>query len=536
MISRAKAWAKRRWPRLTLRTYLFASFFVVAALPGVGAVGLRVYENTLVRQTEGELAAQGAALAASAATLWPAEATGRPVAAHPSREPDPYGIPPDSDIDLSSTPILSPRPLPQQTAPPASDAMTAAARLSPILRDTRRDTYASIILLDRDGRAVTGTPLAGSYAALPEVAAALEGTPRTVLRRNARFHATYWFDWLSRAAAIRVHHARPVVVGGRVVGVLLLSRSARSLFAGLYADWGKIALGVLAILGALVLLSGLLSRGIARPIAILRAATRAVASGRGAVPPAPRTAAIEIQDLYRDFAAMAQVIDARARYLRDFAHAVSHEFKTPLAGIRGALELLRDHEETMTADERRRFLANADGDAARLTTLVTRLLELARADMMSAAPGGTTDVVAVARTLADALATRRVTITVRGPDRALAAVPDVTLEAVLATLIDNSIQAGARAITIDVAAGSDVLVTVADDGPGIAPADRARVFEPFFTSRRASGGTGLGLAIARSLLSAGGGELRLLDSAVGAAFQLRLPSPFTPAPGRLGAK
>ena len=536
MIARAKAWAKRRWPRLTLRTYLFASFFVVAALPGVGAVALRVYENTLVRQTEGELAAQGAALAASAAALWPADATGRPVAAPLSREPDPYGIPPDSDIDLSSTPILPPRPLPHGVAPPAADAQVAAARLTPILRDTRRDTYASIILLDHDGRAVAGTPLAGSYAALPEVAAALGGAPRTVLRRNARFHATYWFDWLSRAAAIRVHHARPVVVRGHVVGVLLLSRSARSLFAGLYADWGKIALGVLAILGALILLSGLLSRGIARPIATLRAATRAVAAGRGAVPEAPPTAAMEIQDLYRDFAAMAEVIDARARYLRDFAHAVSHEFKTPLAGIRGALELLRDHADTMTAEERRRFLANADADAARLAALVGRLLELARADMMSTAPGGTADVVAVARKLADALGSRSVAITVRGADAAHADVAGSIVETVLTTLIDNSIKAGARTITIEVATGSDVLVTVADDGLGIAPADRDRVFEPFFTSRRAAGGTGLGLAIARSLLSASAGELRLVDGAGGAVFQLRLPSPLTLVPGRFGAK
>src|SRR3546814_10814457 len=60
MIRAVKEWIKRRWPRLRLRTILFASLFFVAALPGVGAVFLRVYENTLVRQTEAELVAQGA--------------------------------------------------------------------------------------------------------------------------------------------------------------------------------------------------------------------------------------------------------------------------------------------------------------------------------------------------------------------------------------------------------------------------------------------------------------------------------------------
>src|SRR3546814_20889480 len=79
---------------------------------------------------------------------------------------------------------------------------------------------------------------------------------------------------------------------------------------------------------------------------------------------------------------MAAAIERRSRYLRDFAHAMSHEFKTPLSGIRGAIELLEDHDATMSAEERRRFLANADADARRLARLVSRLLDLARADML----------------------------------------------------------------------------------------------------------------------------------------------------------
>src|SRR3546814_7314564 len=78
-----------------------------------------------------------------------------------------------------------------------------------------------------------------------------------------------------------VHHARPIMVDGKVVGVLLLSRSARALFKGLYEDRGKIAIGIAAILTVLIVLSGVLSRGIARPIEALGAATRSVAAGRG---------------------------------------------------------------------------------------------------------------------------------------------------------------------------------------------------------------------------------------------------------------
>lgn len=524
MIIAAKDWAKRHWPRLSLRTYLFASFFAVAALPGVGAVALRVYENTLVRQTEAELVAQGAALAASASVLWPEAPPGRTVRPPRPVATDPYGVPTTTEVDLTATPILPERPPPAAAGDPAGDARIAGVRLAPIFAATRQATLASIVLLDRHGRIATGSANQGSYAALPEVTSALAGVPRTVMRRNASYHAIYRFEWLSRAAATRIHHARPILVGGRVVGVLLLSRSARSLFAGLYEDWGKIAIGVVAILAALVLLSSLLSRGIARPIENLREAAVGVAAGRGALPAIPRTAAIEIQDLYRDFATMADAIELRSRYLRDVAHAVSHEFKTPLAGIRGAIELLQDHADAMSPDERRRFLANANADATRLTLLVSRLLDLARADMVTAGPDGVADVVAVARRLADALRSRTMAVVVNAGDQpVMVDVAETTLEAVLTTLIENSAQAGASEVAMTVRAGEQVTVTVTDDGGGISAADQHRIFEPFFTSRRATGGTGLGLPIARSLLAASGGDLRMIEVAAGASFQLGLP-------------
>lgn len=523
VIGAAKDWAKRHWPRMRLRTILFATLFVVAALPGFGAVFLRVYENTLVRQTEAELVAQGAALSATAAALWPAAPPGRSVRNGIAHDQSPYsGQVPASGIDLSTTVIQDERPPVAGGAKPSPDASVAAARLSPIIDATRSATLASIILLDRNGSIVAGSPAAGSYAALPEVAAALAGRPSTVLRRNSAYRATYRFEWLSRAAAIRVHHARPIIVDGRVVGVLLLSRSARALFRGLYEDRGKIALGIAAIFGLLVVLSGVISRGVTRPIEQLGAATRAVATGRGRIPDPPPTAAIEIQGLYADFAVMAAAIDRRSRYLRDFAHAVSHEFKTPLAGIRGAVELLQDHPD-MTAEDRYRFLANAEADARRLALLVTRLLDLARADM-AVPEDGSIDAVQVSARVAEAWRTPDFAIEIAGNN----ALPDVrvpanTLEAVLVTLLENSRQANARSVTIRMMLEDTcVKILVVDDGNGVALADRPRLFEPFFTTKRDNGGTGLGLAISRSLLEAASGELMLMDGD-DLGFVIRLP-------------
>jgi signal transduction histidine kinase len=521
MIAAAKSWLKARWPRLRLRTVLFATLFVVAALPGFGAVFLRVYENTLVRQTEAELVAQATVLAAAAALEWPG--------ARPEPSPRPDDLRPElPSIDLNATPFLPARPAPMPAGRPDPASTAVAQRLAPVLARTRQVTLAAPFILDSQGRIAAGPLAGGGYGALPEVRAALAGRPATVIRRNAAYRQVYWFEWLSRAAAIRIHHARPVEVNGRVVGVVLVSRTARALFRGLYEDRGKILLGIATIFSALLFLTALLSRSIAHPVEALSAATRSVTAGRGEVPEVPPTAVVEIQDLYRDFAVMAAAIERRSRYLRDFAHAVSHEFKTPLAGIRGALELVAEHD--MHAADRARFLANADADAERLQRLVTRLLELARADMTSAADGPT-DIAHVAAGIAG--------LEVDLPDLPPVTLAVSALERVLVTLVDNSRQAGARRVILTGrVAGGAVRLCVADDGPGIAPADRTRIFEPFFTTRRTEGGSGLGLAIARSLLDSAGGTIELGDAERGTCFLLGLPvstaaprSATAPAPG-----
>lgn len=520
MIRSAKAFLKRFWPSLRLRTILFATLLFVAALPGFGAIFLRVYENTLVQQTEAELIAQGAVLASAYRSFWSA---GRQAI-----EPAANLVPERPGIDLNAMPILPAQPSARAVAGPFEPrALAVAAALRPIAADTGRTTLAAIRILDRRGRTLIGRDdLGASYADLPEVQAGLAGRTATVLRRRADYRARYWLEWLSRASAIRVHHVRPIVAGGEVVGVVMLSRSPRGLFLGIYQDRGKIALGVGLILAILLVLVGLLSRGIARPIEALGAATENVARGPVAIPDPPATAAVEIRALYENFASMAARIERRSRYLRDFAAALSHEFKTPIAGIRGALELLEDHEEAMSPEERRRFLSNATKDADRLSLLLERLLHLARADM-AVAPGD------VAAPLDSPL--RAVADAMRGPGLAIdlaiapalppAAAAGELIEAVIQILVENSAQAGARKIRIAAEERDGrLIVRVADDGAGVPPADGERVFEPFHTGRREQGGSGLGLSIARSLLASCGGAIANLPADKGACFEVELPA------------
>jgi two-component system, OmpR family, sensor histidine kinase ChvG len=531
---------------LRLRTLLFAVLFFVAALPGISAVFLRVYENALVRQTEAELIAQGATMVALIEESWPGgaqrlRAPRRPVVVEegsyssfgssrmsPTAEvPKGFYMPERPKVDLRTSLILPERPPADPSAvkpdPLASQAADAAA---PVLFQTARYTLASIRMTDRNGVIVYGlAEKGGSYRALPEVQAALGGKRMTVLRTNTTYEKRTFLEAFSRGSTLRVHHARPIMIAGKPVGALLLSRSPRGLFLGMYEDRGKIALGASAIFMALLFLVGLLSRGIAKPIDELAAATKGGARGTLDVPETPATAAIEIRQLYANYREMAARIEKRSRYLQDFAAAVSHEFKTPIAGIKGALELLGDHGATMSKAERKRFLTNANADADRLQHLVQRLLDLARADMANAIEGVATILRAPVSRIADAHRSTGFVVDVTVPDDLPAvAVPDATIEAVVETLLENSRQAGARSVQINARRdGQRVSLNIADNGPGVDPGDKDRLFDAFFTSRRSEGGSGLGLAIARSLLAASGGVIELVDSKGGAAFVLSLP-------------
>jgi signal transduction histidine kinase len=541
MIGKLKALIVRFWPVLRLRTILFGVLLFVAALPGFTAIFLRVYENALVRRTEAELIAQSAAIAAGAAIVWPS-AKPRVVIPRPpiadrstsgwdrydnARQRDVGGVVDIStEIDLRTSPILPERPYPAPLqGPPNPDAIIMATRLAPAIEDTKRVTLSSILLLDDKGALLNDPTRTGHYFDLPEVRAALSGKAQTVMRLNTTYYRRTILEVFSQAATIRLHHARPIVVDGKVVGVVLVSRSPRALLRGIYEDRGKIALGVVGIFILLIGLSMVLGRAIVRPLESLSAASRSLAKGQRQVPKGSSLQVVEIATLYRDFDAMSDSIDQRSRYLRDFAASVSHEFKTPLAGLRGAIELLQDHGGTMSEQERATFLSNMDADTGRLSHLVRRLLDLARADMQAIDQGAASDITQALAVARDSLASPSFNIAINAPTSLpKAAIDGPTLEAIFVTILENARQAKATRAEVDVRVEDrTIVIAITNDGPPIPPGDQERIFEPFFTSKRAQGGTGMGLSIARSLLRGYGGSLDLVSGGAGVCFRLEVP-------------
>lgn len=210
---------------------------------------------------------------------------------------------------------------------------------------------------------------------------------------------------------------------------------------------------------------------------------------------------------------------------RTFAADASHELRTPLTALRGDIDLLLAHD--IPPEERREVLLEMSRSSNRMGSLIEGLLSLARLDAIPTRTPQHVDVV----TLLESLLEDEGALTAP-PAEGIAALGDPeAIRSVLTNLIDNARKYGG-AITAEVAAdGPQVLIAIADDGPGIAPADRERVFDRFHRARevRSRPGAGLGLAIARGAAEAMEGSLELSASDPGARFELRLPRAADPA-------
>ncbi|MFD1499399.1 sensor histidine kinase [Streptosporangium lutulentum] len=217
-------------------------------------------------------------------------------------------------------------------------------------------------------------------------------------------------------------------------------------------------------------------------------------------------------------------LEESATYQRHFASVASHELKNPVAGLQTQLEeALLYPDDVDPRDTIRTSLSTTE----RLRAIIDDLLSLARVQTVTPAPPEPIDLGALVRDEASARV-GDVPVRVRTHGEVKVLGNRIQLIGILSNLLFNA-QRHAATIVEVTAAGSDgqAVVTVTDDGDGIAPKDRERVFEPFVRlsdgRRRDPKGNGLGLAISRTAAEVHRGSLRIEDSARGARFVLRLP-------------
>ena len=493
-----------------------------------GLWALRLYESALLRQTESGLVAQAAVLASIfREQLHIPSGAGAP-GTPPQPAPAALQMARQHGLDFALDPILPPEP-DDAPGPPAAQAAAEAGRtLTPVLRDAQLVTLASIRITDRHGVivATTGSDIGRSLLGWTEAARVLSGEP-IVSTMHRREPAQAVPGGISRTTGLRVFVALPVTdATGGVVGCVVLSRTPASLGETI---WGKryalLELGLVLIAGGVLLAAGI-SRLVTRPLSVVVAQAQAVAAG-GTMERLGRPGTREVAELSFAIARMADTLEKRAEYIRGFAASVSHEFKTPMAAIRAAGELLDDHAASISPDEQQHLLGVVSNGVARLELLVRRMVELARADMLRAGTGreAVAAIGVVLARVADRYRERGISVTVAG-GAGFVGLPGDALDSMLTSLLENAAThaSGAEIRISAETVGGEVLLTVRDNGPGIPPAHRDRIFEPFFTTSRAEGGTGLGLPIVRAIAESVGGSVVLLPAAAGTEFLVRLPA------------
>lgn len=308
----------------------------------------------------------------------------------------------------------------------------------------------------------------------------------------------------------------PARVGGVVTDLTQVVILTRRPSTGLRqaAPWFLLSAGLVLLVAVVV--ADRLGRRISRPLRAAEAVTRKIAAGDlDAQVPMPDHAFPELESLARSINTMAESL-ARSRGLeRQFLLAVSHDLRTPLTSIRGFAEAIAEG----AAPDNIRAAEVIASEARRLERLVRDLLDLAKLDArrfgLDLRRVDLTEVVADTgegfRPAAEDLGVK-LSVQPGAPGTISATADPDRLAQVVANLVENALKYARSEVRVAArSSGSQAVIWVDDDGPGIAPDDLPRVFDRLFMSSRYPArqvGSGLGLAIVAELVEAMGGTVR----------------------------
>ncbi|KQQ91747.1 two-component system sensor histidine kinase KdpD [Massilia sp. Leaf139] len=250
-------------------------------------------------------------------------------------------------------------------------------------------------------------------------------------------------------------------------------------------------------------------------------------------------AAIAIERVHYIEVAQAALVSMETERLRNsLLAALSHDLRTPLTLLVGLSESLARSKPPLPAAQLELARGLHEG-ALRMSALVANLLDMARLQSgevrLKLEWQALEEVVGTALRLSGPLLEKHTVTTHIPPDFPLLRFDAILLERVLCNLLENAAKYTAPGARIDISAalhGGSAALTVADDGPGIAPGREEEMFEKFTRGERESGrgGVGLGLAICRAIVEAHGGRIRYAGSELGgAAFVVTLPLEQPPA-------
>lgn len=374
-------------------------------------------------------------------------------------------------------------------------------------------------VVDAGGGVVSGTP--GRPSRPPAASFAPTGAGPDVRRIDHIPDGSEFEDY--RVAALRVEAPGGPVTVYAGYAVESITESQRAVRTALRQ--GIPVLVLLLLVGTWLLVGRAL-----RPVAAIRKKVDDISLHAldGRVPePSSRD---EVGALAVTMNAMLDRLEAASSRQRAFVADASHELQSPIAALRAQLEVSLAHPDATDWPETARWLLE---DTERMERLVRDLLYLARADSVQIATDGGQELDLDDIVLEEASRLRpRLSTVVLDTGRVSAAPfrgsPDA-LTRLVRNLLENAVRYAVSRVevTLVATAGQGIRLEVFDDGRGIAPADRERIFERFIRVEadrgRGDGGSGLGLSICREIVRSQSGSIRFVDVARGARIVVEWP-------------
>ena len=380
-----------------------------------------------------------------------------------------------------------------------------------------------ILVTDSAGKVLYDTRETGSavgyYTLYTEIVQALKG--------NDAFSCAY------ENGAFRSRVSSPVLYQNQIIGAVYAyeyDTEQAALLEGLQENLLRLS----AVIGVVVLaLSLILSHAFTQKIGQLLTAIREVREGAYS-----HRAEIkgydEIAQIGHEFNSLTDRLQTTENARRRFVSDASHELKTPLAAIR-LLTASILQTENIDLETTREFVADIGSEAERLTRITEDLLRLTKLDSGVLEPVSAVNVLPV---LEQVMRMMDLVAQEKGLELTYTAAEDCVVQAtkdeihqVIYNLTDNALKYSAKGtVLISLKkSGGTVLLTVADQGPGIPEADLPRIFERFYrvdkARSRAAGGTGLGLSIVSDTVKRRGGTVEAANrSEGGAVFTVRWPA------------
>ncbi len=320
-----------------------------------------------------------------------------------------------------------------------------------------------------------------------------------------------------------MHVAAPVRAGGRTVGTLVVAKPLSTIMPFVERAERKVLWAGVLLLGLSLAIGVAVTLWAVQAVRRLRRYAQAVgAEGEGPrrAPPGPPALGGELGELAQAMDRMRRRLEGREQ-LEHHVRALTHELKTPLAGIRGAAELL---QEELPAADRQRFVQQVDTQSRRLQTIVEQMLELSKLESLQGLPTrAPVDLHALTAEVAQAQgAAQRLKL----PTQPAVIPGDAErLRLAISNLVANALAHAPAGSPLEVSVQQSIETlewSLRDHGPGVPDYALPRLGERFFSTGEGRG-SGLGLAIVRQVAWLHGGTVRFESAQPGLRVVLALP-------------